>query len=627
MANKKHFTPLFWRSLFTRATALTLAFALMSLSGCTPKAPVETYEQHSASQEPSSSEPTPGTEQESTPQDPDPAVAEAFDAFLDREFREEVVLNTINLHFSLSDPAAYGITDYEVTFGDASLEALEESARDTKALLQEMSAFDYDALRPDQQLTYDMLVDYLETALEAEPYFLYTSSFNPTTGVQSQLPILMAEYTFRSERDVQDYLALLAQMPDYYQQLLDFEQLKSTNGLFMSDRAVDDIAASCQAFLADQETHYLLTTFDERLAALPDLTEDARADYRAQNQRIFTKQIVPAYQTIIDRLTALKGTGRYAGGLCQYPDGKAYYEYLIKMGTGTRHTIDELNQLIRGRITTQAMEMSYLLEYAPLSDEELNNFAFTMTEPTAILEHLRAQIAADFPAIPDTTYTIKTVPESLEGTLSPAFYLTPPLDAPLDNVIYINNGQLNETTLFSTLAHEGYPGHLYQTVYAATLDRPALYALIGCSGYTEGWATYVEEYSYGLDTGLNKSLARIMALNNSVTLGVYAMADIGINYEGWSLIDTATFLEQWFGGVDQATLETFYYTMVEDPGNYLNYYVGYLEILLLLDEADDTLGRNFVLKDFHKFILDMSDCSFRVIDKYFDRWLEENGAQ
>jgi uncharacterized protein (DUF885 family) len=588
---------------------LCLSLVLGNLSACQPSDPApsgsDSYESYASSESAKT------------------ADQKAFDDFTDEVFRSEIVENTLNLHYILNNPENYGITYYEISLGEPTLAALQESFQDTSDLLSELEGFSYESLTKEQQKTYDILHDNLTVSLSSQDYVLYFEELSPTIGTQSQLPILMAEYTFYDEKDVQDYLALLALIPSYYQQLIAFEQEKSTNGLFMSDRAVDDIVKSCDAFLADQENHYLLNTFDERIDALEGLSDDQKENYKTQNRDIFTNALVPAYQALIDGLNALKGTGQYDGGLCQYPDGKAYYEYLVRMNTGTGHTVEQLKELINSRVNSQLLQMSALIGTSGLSNEDLTGFQFSLTDPAEILEDLKSKIGEDFPEIPNTTYTIKYVPEALEDTLSPAFYLTPPLDSPLDNVIYINRGQVDNSTLYSTLAHEGYPGHLYQNVYAASRSVCPLLSLLSCTGYSEGWATYVEHLSYPWDEGTNSALAQIMSLNSSVTLGFYAAADIGINYDGWSLEDTANYLKQYFGVTDQETIEQFYYVMVEEPANYLNYYIGYLEILLLRDEAEKTLGDAFVLKDFHQFLLDMGDCSFRVIDEYFEDWLAE----
>lgn len=547
----------------------------------------------------------------------------AFDTFTDEVFREEITENIINLHYTLKEPENFGIGDYSVMLGEATSDSIKENFELEQALLDELETFSYEDLTPDQKKTYDILHDNLTVSLSSQDYLLYFEELSPTIGTQSQLPVLLAEYSFYRERDVEDYLALLELIPTYYEQLIAFEQEKSENGLFMSDRAVDDIVESCNAFLADQENHYLIQTFDERIEALAELSDEKKEEYKARNRDLFARSIVPAYQALIDGLTALKGTGQYEGGLCHYPDGKAYYEYLVRMNTGTAHTVDELKDLINLRVNDQLTQFSFQYLSSDLSDEDLTNFSFSLSDPAQILEDLKGKLAEDFPEIPDTNYTIKYVPEPLEDTLSPAFYLTPPLDAPQDNVIYINNSQVDNSSLYSTLAHEGYPGHLYQSVYEAAGNVCPLLSLLSCTGYTEGWATYVEMYSYGLDDGTDPLLTRLMSLNQSVTLGFYAAIDIGINYDGWTLEDTADFIGQYFGVTDLEIAETIYYTMVEEPGNYLNYYVGYLEILLLREQAEEALGDEFVLKDFHEFILDMGGCSFRVINQYFENWLAE----
>ena len=79
---------------------------------------------------------------------------------------------------------------------------------------------------------------------------------------------------------------------------------------------------------------------------------------------------------------------------------------------------------------------------------------------------IRDRIKTDFPELTDSTYEVKHVPKALESSLSPAFFLIPPIDSDTTNVIYINDKSREEgTDLYSVLAHEGYPGHLYQSVY------------------------------------------------------------------------------------------------------------------------------------------------------------------
>ena len=132
-----------------------------------------------------------------------------------------------------------------------------------------------------------------------------------------------------------------------------------------------------------------------------------------------------------------------------------------------------------------------------------------------MLNALQQKIQADFPALADVTFELRTVHDSMKDYLSPAFYLTPPMDTGTPNVIYINPAaNYQGLELFTTLAHEGFPGHLYQTVTFQRQNPSGIRNLLCTSGFAEGWATYVEPFAYQYATGYIKDpsateLARI----------------------------------------------------------------------------------------------------------------------
>ena len=206
--------------------------------------------------------------------------------------------------------------------------------------------------------------------------------------------------------------------------------------------------------------------------------------------------------------------------------------------------------------------------------------------------------------------------------MSPAFYMIPPLDRYLENTIYINNGSLDEASLFSTLAHEGYPGHLYQSVYFHSKNTIPLRSIFSFLGYSEGWATYVECEAYAYDAGVDSNVLKVMSLNNSITLSVYAALDIYINYEGWNRQQTADYLARFFGALDSSVTDEIYNSIAGDPCYYLAYHGGYLEIMEMRRIAEATLGNEFNLKAFHQFVLDLGDCPFSLANQRLMEWLE-----
>ena len=554
----------------------------------------------------------------------EPETAQAsFDAFTLSVFQEEVSSDLISLHYSLKEPENYGISQYPCTFGTYSAEEIEKSQETLALWKKELEGFPYEDLTEEQKRTYDVLAWTIENEQKAEGLSLYSEALGPVTGVQSQLPVLLAEYPFYDKGDIEDYLSLLSTADDYFTQIIAFEQEKSQAGLFMSDRVADEIISACQAFCENPEENYLLSTFEERISEMEELTEQEREAYSEENRQVVLNDFLPAYEILIDGLTGLKGTGQNEKGLSAFPEGKKYCQYLLSSYTGTDRTPEEYEELLLTYINDSLSAMSELLRNNPNLIEQTASFRFGLTEPEQILSDLQTKMTADFPALPvDASYTIKYVPEELEESLSPAFYLIPPLDASLDNVIYINGGSTQPDSLYSTLAHEGYPGHLYQTVYSASCISDPLRYVLSFPGYSEGWATYVEEQAFLWDSSVSEPLAKVMAYNDSVSLGLTALLDLYINYFDFSLEDTTLFLDNYFGVSDTESVEDIYYYIVAEPCNYLKYYGGYVEFRELRKTAEETLKDQFSAKEFHQFLLEAGEAPFPVLEKWMEEWME-----
>lgn len=535
----------------------------------------------------------------------------AFKNFTFSLFQQEVSANTINLHYSLTEPEKYGITNSVTTLGSfdfnqtstlASIENLETA----------LHKFSYDLLSEENQLTYDILAHHIETLKKDTTYYLYEEPLSPVTGVHAQLPILLAEYKFYNKKDVETYLTLLKTVPDYFSSLVRFEQQKSASGLFMSDNLVDAVTEQCNAFVAMGNDNYLLSTFQERLLALGQISTSEKATLVQQNQECLTQYIIPAYENLASSLTALKGSGKNDGGLCFLTDGKDYFSHLVARETGSSKDISELKTLIQNQMGEDLLASQKVLEQNHSIMEETS----CITEsPDAILKTLETKISTAFPASASVNVQVKYVPKALEEYLSPAFYLIPSIDNYAENTIYINQAHnLADINLFTTLAHEGYPGHLYQTTYFANTDPNPIRTVFNFSGYVEGWATYAEMCSYYISS-LDKPYATLLQKNNSLILGLYALTDIGIHYDGWDVDDTLTFFST-YGIHDEAVIKEIYEYIVGDPANYLTYYVGYLEMLELKKECMEKEGDNFSQKDFHRKVLEIGPAPFDVIRKH-----------
>lgn len=545
---------------------------------------------------------------------------DSFDSFINDLFTSEVTGNSITLNYTLAHPENFGITSVEPSFGSTDLEHLDDDSQTIEAI-NALKSFDYDKLNDDQKLTYDILLDNLETTLEYSELYLYDKTLSPTIGLNCQLPILLAEYSFRTKQDVYDYIALIKTTDDYFTFILELEKMKAKEGLFMTDDLAEQIIEQCDIFTENPEENYLIEIFNDKIDEMKDFSDTEREKLKQENKKAVLEHVVPAYDILADGLKELKGTGKYEGGLCNYPDGDAYYRYLIRSGVGTNRSVDEIEKLIDRYMKLAFYEMGAILRENPNILDEVEDASFPLSDPYEILDDLQERIYDEFPKLPETSYTIKYVHPSLEDNLSPAFYLTPAIDDYTQNVIYINQSeQYAEQDIYTTLAHEGFPGHLYQMVYTAAKGISPVRSLLSYSGFTEGWATYVELLSYRMGA-IEENMGALLSANQLITLCVYAKCDIGVNYHGWTVDDVSDYVSSLFGELEESVMKEIYDAMVSEPANYLNYVVGCMEFMELRTTAEDALGNKFNPVSFHDFILTTGPAPFEMIAERMDKWI------
>lgn len=538
---------------------------------------------------------------------------EKFENFTNALFCRETASNTISLHYSLKDPEAYGIEEQPVTFGifDTDSARTEAALENTQKALEQFEQRD---LNVQNQVTYDVLEYYLKEAEKSADYILYEEPLALVDGVQTQLPVVLSEYQFYDRDDVDTYLALLETTGEYFDSLITFERAKSQAGLFMADYTAETVIEQCRAFLDMGDGNYLYSTFADRIQGVEELTEKEKSDYIQDNALVVSDNIIPAYEKLTAEIEKLKGTGQNEKGLAGLPQGKEYYELAVRQSTGSDRSVEEMKDLTRRQISDDLTAMEQVLG---ITAEEAQETAKEMGENNAelILNELEQGISGTFPEAPDTTLEVKYVPEEMEEHLSPAFYMIPAIDNTNENVIYINRAHMNDDlTLFTTLAHEGYPGHLYQTIYYESTDPDPLRSIFSFGGYVEGWATYAEMGSYYL-MPLSKEQATLLQKNNSIILGLYTLADIGIHYEGWTRMDTVAFFSN-YGITDTDTVERIYELIIGSPGNYLKYYIGYVEFLELKKDWISEKGEEFSQKEFHEAVLKVGPAPFDIVEDY-----------
>lgn len=553
-------------------------------------------------------------------------MREDFDAFLNQLFIDGVSQDTLTLNYTLKNKKIYGLDNLDVSFGNANEDEQHNMFSVYENTKVSLRSFDYDKLTKSQQFLYDLAEYIIDLNLESSKFQGYDEYLSETSGVQAQLPVLLVEYNFYTVKDIEDYIKLLNLVPDYFNEIINYEKYKVKKGLFMSDASVELVIRQCRAFIKNTENNYLITTFEKRLTGVENITVTAKQNYINQNKSAVLNKVIPAYENLINGLNALKGTGRNNGGLCGFKNGKKYFEYLVKQKTGSDKSVNEMEILTDRKLREAQKIISEIIAKDSKIYDSAVNVKYKYTKPEEVIEHLKKAMKEEFPALPDDiNYKVKYVDKSLEESLSPAFYLTPAIDNYNDNVVYLNgNKKYDLSKAFTTIAHESYPGHLYQNCYFYSKSPSPFRSIVNIGGYVEGWGTYAELYSYKY-AGLESKTAEILRENTIATLCIYAKADIGVNYNGWNLTKLAKYLTTYGFNITQS--KTVYNSVVSEPANYLKYTIGYLEIEQMYQKAEKKLGKKFTPKKFHEFILTIGEAPFKLLNKQLDKWIRELNAR
>lgn len=543
-----------------------------------------------------------------------------FMDFCDRFFQEEMTSNSLTLHYTVAEPESYGIDCEEITLGSYELDASAQK-RWLLSKFFTLQTIAKGTLSEDLQITCDLLEYCLKTELERLDYTLLEEPLIPSIGIQSQLPILLAEYSFESEEDVENYLALLSCVPEFFDSLIALEEQKCEEGLFMDSETAGELITYCDEFLADRDGHFLVQTFQERLIPL-SLSAEKQDLYIEENGSLLKEFLFPSYEKLKDFLISKKDSGSNVNGLYYYPEGTDYYAWLLRSEVGCDRTFEEIETMLENALKKDARAIVEVTKENPALLEQQHDIRIDTSNPAGLTAYLAKRGEHDFPEIADVDFEICDVPESMEAHLSPAFYLVPAIDRYEENVVYLNNGYLNDgISFFTTLAHESYPGHLYQTVFENTSSPHPVHRLLYFGGYIEGWGTYAEQHSYYY-APISEDMATLLSATRAMTLNLYSHLDLYVHAYGWTEEDCAAYLKK-FGITNAASVHDMFLLVKQQPANYLKYYLGYLEICTLREQAEEALGEAFDLKEFHRFILEHGPAPFELLETYFEEWLTE----
>ena len=525
----------------------------------------------------------------STPDKPN----KEFTSFCDQIFIETMESDYTTMHQMLENPEDFHIdlSKVEVSLGDF----ITDNDKEIKENLNTLHSFDYDSLDHTQKSIYLELEKEwnLELNLNKEEILYNTNVLSSMNGIHEQLITFFSEYTLRNEQDVKDLIVLIKDVPRYFDEMIAYIKKQADMDLLMYD--TKSVLNSIQEIVDSREdssvTSHLMNEIDS-------LSIDSKEDYKSKVEQVLQNDFFPSYQRLLDTLIQYEDQVIPMTGLYYIKNGKEYYKYIVEQATGTTKSIETIQKELENALDET------LKDYLKLSDYETSlTTSFTTVEE--ILSFLNENYKKDFPEVGQMNYEIKALDDdqSTDGVV--AYFIIPAIDNSSPYQIRYNKRDygkdIEDIEMYTTLAHEGIMGHMYQAQYnLENLDTSIQY-LFNSSGLSEGYATYAQLYALKY---LDKD-TKACKLENELNFYLTALLDLSIHYDGLTLEELN---EQY-----NMDMSSFYNQIAENPGVFLSYYYGYLQVKQLKDSFK---GSDL---QFHTQLLQYGNVYFDVLSKMFKK--------
>lgn len=543
-----------------------------------------------------------------------------FDAYVEALPAKLYSATDYQLNFIFADKEAAGYADEMYEFSLPDRKAYDKSLEEMNTIYDEIKKFERSSLTADQQLTYDVLLDSFNTdtsVSDTSEYYLSTNYLDTVYGVPSNLPLNFYFYKFRTQSDVDSYLNLLKTSDDYFMGLAKHEQERQDEGFGMTPTQVKAAIQQCDDFIAANKD-FLISSFEEKINGLEGLSDQQRAEYSKLNETYITENFTKAYTDLKVALEDLNvKTKKDEGYASIYKDGKQYYEELIYAYTGF-DDMDDYKEYLEDKREQYLNEFIEALSADATLQSRLTSgtLEFTSaTTPQEVLNELEAAMVEDFPEVRDIAYDMEIVPESMQDIFSAAAaYFPSPVDDKNAKELMILNSEYNQDS-FLTIAHEGFPGHLYQIQYYKDTDAPMIRQLLDYDGYTEGYANYVEQYSakYAKDVAGAEAWTDYQRYMYAEIL----LLDIMIHYEGLSEKEVKKEIVALYGSdLSDEDMSSIYEQLLHTPALFAKYYGAGFRLEDLKEAVKDEVGSNYTDEVYHKALLEVGPAPYRIVKDY-----------
>lgn len=506
-----------------------------------------------------------------------------------------------------------------------------------KNSLEVMQSFADTELSYEEQINREVLTWYLSTEIQGEAYIYHNYLINHFDGIPGSLPSsLIGDHQVNLAEDAENYIKRLEAFPWKFGLLADGINKQVELGMVPPDNIIRAFNTSIAQFTAPEpRDNCLYTTFVIKLDECPGLTEGERAQFKAEALQAIENHVYPAYQQLLQEtlLPIIRNLDRSSltSGVWELPQGDEYYAYLVRKFTTTDLTPQEVHDMglreverIQKEIRRVLDDMGYQNQDTIKTLQRVKNAEMLRDRDEIIdayrqaVQEAQAILPEFFNTLPQGEVLVEPVPSHREETFT-NHYIWPSRDGQRLGTFFVNLSYPHSVSDIKALAfHETVPGHHLQFAIQIEAALPLFRDIIWTDAYSEGWALYAEKLMY--ENGCyGDPLSELGYLQSELFRAARLVIDTGIHYKRWSRREALNYLEEttglsWGNEIDRYTVW---------PGQALSYKVGELKILELRQRAQEELGAEFDLREFHDVALRRGSIPLELLEKEVLRYIEQ----
>ncbi len=531
--------------------------------------------------------------------------------------------------------SSIGDKRYNDQISDYSVKALNQWLAEEQGFLMKLAAIDVEGLSEQDRVSRGLLMRQIAEDQEESEFKSWEMPVNQMGGIYSTYPQLVAQLSFATAKDYDDWIARLHAIPRA------FDQVTTNMEIGIDDKRVPP--KYLLQMTLDQVKQLAGQKPEDSPLALP-LKQFPASISAAEQTRIKTEmlaaigtEVLPAYQRLARFLeVAYIPAGRAEPGLWALPDGAKYYEYLIRATTTTNLTADQIHQIGIEEVKKDEAEMLAITQKLGFKDLAAFRTALkanTKNKPTSAaallnayrgyLTPMQARLPQLFGRLPKAPFEVVPVPDYLEKTAATAYYEPGTPDGSRPGRLFIDTYKFDDRDLDeveSTAYHEGLPGHHLQISIAQELEGVPDFRKFGdYTAFVEGWALYSERL--GKDIGLYQDpYSDYGRLENDIWRAIRLVVDTGVHSQHWTRQQMVDYFRE-HSAVDETDIQSEVDRYIAWPSQALAYKIGQLEILGLRDKAKTELGDKFDLRAFHDQVIDSGALPLDVLDARIMAWI------